>query len=213
MKVNDVPRLEIYLTSAENSYGITDSFWGNGEVFLSLFTKNTKYQHLIFREKRYISHKYKSNCTSETYYKCYAREFLKSDIFKACNATCSTQTLEIIAEDNMTIPEMCEKDSKEEKCVRTRINLISANWRKKNICPQKKCTIEEYVGIMAYEEFSDNVTYKKGFGYNFQPPQVVVVYEEYLIYDFVGMLGATGGMLGLFVGFSFSGEHFLLTFP
>ena len=31
----------------------------------------------------------------------------------------------------------------------------------------------------------------------------VKVYEEYMVYDFNGILGSVGGSLGLFIGFSF----------
>ena len=31
----------------------------------------------------------------------------------------------------------------------------------------------------------------------------IINYEEYLIYDFVGMVGSIGGSLGMFLGFSF----------
>ena len=34
-------------------------------------------------------------------------------------------------------------------------------------------------------------------------PEVVIVYEEYLITDFTVVLGSVGGTLGLFIGFSF----------
>ena len=30
------------------------------------------------------------------------------------------------------------------------------------------------------------------------------LYEEYLIYDIIGMVGSVGGTLGLFTGFSFA---------
>ena len=32
----------------------------------------------------------------------------------------------------------------------------------------------------------------------------MMVYEEYLIYDAVGMIGAVGGTLGMIIGFSFN---------
>ena len=35
-------------------------------------------------------------------------------------------------------------------------------------------------------------------------PETVMVYEEYLIYDTIGMIGSIGGTLGLFIGFSFT---------
>ena len=41
------------------------------------------------------------------------------------------------------------------------------------------------------------------FGYSFNEPRYVKIYEEYLIYDTLGMLGSVGGTLGLFIGFSF----------
>ena len=41
----------------------------------------------------------------------------------------------------------------------------------------------------------------------------IKVEEEYLIHDFVGMLGSIGGTLGLFVGFSFlSGISYILKY-
>ena len=35
------------------------------------------------------------------------------------------------------------------------------------------------------------------------PSTKILNYEEYLIYDFNGMIGAVGGSLGMFLGFSF----------
>ena len=32
---------------------------------------------------------------------------------------------------------------------------------------------------------------------------VVTIYEEYLIYDFIGMVASVGGTIGMFIGFSF----------
>ena len=37
------------------------------------------------------------------------------------------------------------------------------------------------------------------------PVQDMVVEQEYLIHDFVSMLGSIGGTLGMFIGFSFLG--------
>ena len=72
-------------------------------------------------------------------------------------------------------------------------------------CP-KPCSILEYSGKLdywanKYDQQSNNtiIIYLR-----FQIPEVITIYEEYLIYDFNGMLGSIGGTLGLFVGFSFS---------
>ena len=40
--------------------------------------------------------------------------------------------------------------------------------------------------------------------YRFAYPQVSTIYQEYLIYDGIGMIGSVGGTLGMFIGFSFS---------
>ena len=40
--------------------------------------------------------------------------------------------------------------------------------------------------------------------YKFGNPAKVNVLEEYLIYDFITMIGSIGGTLGLCIGFSFS---------
>ena len=40
--------------------------------------------------------------------------------------------------------------------------------------------------------------------YKFQKPKMKVE-EEFLVHDFVGMLGSIGGMFGLFIGFSLFG--------
>ena len=74
-------------------------------------------------------------------------------------------------------------------------------------CP-KPCSILEYSGKLDYwapkydhyQQYNDTITIHL----RFQSPEVITIYEEYLIYDFNGMLGSIGGTLGLFVGFSFS---------
>ena len=40
--------------------------------------------------------------------------------------------------------------------------------------------------------------------YQFEDDQDIIVYEEYLIYDTINMIGSLGGTLGIFIGFSFS---------
>ena len=59
-------------------------------------------------------------------------------------------------------------------------------------------------------ELYSNSRYNKGRGvsaiirYQFAYPQVLTIYQEYLIYDGIGMIGSVGGSLGMFIGFSFS---------
>ena len=41
-------------------------------------------------------------------------------------------------------------------------------------------------------------------GYMFDPPEMVTMHDEYLIYDEVSMIGSIGGTLGMCIGFSFT---------
>ena len=85
-------------------------------------------------------------------------------------------------------------------------NMDAEGFLYKYKCP-KPCSILEYSGKLDYwEPKNDHGNPNNTFIINlrFQYPEVTKVYEEYLIYDFNGMLGSIGGTLGLFVGFSFS---------
>ena len=72
------------------------------------------------------------------------------------------------------------------------------------MCP-KSCNIRRYIGEVVLSQNRpgniDNHTFVTYF--EFDPPYRVKVREEYLIYDFIGLVGSVGGTLGLFIGFSF----------
>ena len=68
----------------------------------------------------------------------------------------------------------------------------------------KTCNILQYSGDKEWEWDSGRKP-EVYFAYNFAPPKTVVVHEEYLIYDTIGLIGSVGGTLGMFIGFSFSG--------
>ena len=66
---------------------------------------------------------------------------------------------------------------------------------------QKPCTKVQYSGNYQSISSSENIAQ---FVYKFGNPAKVNVLEEYLIYDFITMIGSIGGTLGLCIGFSFS---------
>ena len=41
----------------------------------------------------------------------------------------------------------------------------------------------------------------------FMPPETKKVAVEYLLYDLIGVIGAVGGTMGLFIGFSMFGKY------
>ena len=77
---------------------------------------------------------------------------------------------------------------------------------------KKPCEIEQYIEdwkLWAENSFPNsnpNEESKLWFWlwYQFEHDQDVIVYEEYLIYDTINMIGSLGGTLGIFIGFSFS---------
>ena len=73
---------------------------------------------------------------------------------------------------------------------------------------RKSCIINSYNGKVHMKsdiimEVDDESQQGIIFWYSFNEPSYVKVYEEYLIYDTLGMIGSVGGTLGLFIGFSF----------
>ena len=69
------------------------------------------------------------------------------------------------------------------------------------VCP-KSCDIKKYLGEIVFrQDWGTNYTFETLF--EFASPYKVKVKEEYLIYDFIGLVGSVGGTLGLFIGFSF----------
>ena len=74
-----------------------------------------------------------------------------------------------------------------------------------DLCP-KLCTIEEYHGRIDYKD-DKTVTgmsnYTLVLYVRYGRPYKMSVSREYLVYDFIGMVGSVGGTLGMFIGFSF----------
>ena len=44
----------------------------------------------------------------------------------------------------------------------------------------------------------------------FMPPETKKVAVEYLLYDLIGVIGAVGGTMGLFIGFSMFGKYYFV---
>ena len=81
-------------------------------------------------------------------------------------------------------------------------------------CP-KHCKLTEYTGELSADYNYDNdgwITWEYIFD-----NELIEVYEEYLMYDIIGLIGTVGGTMGLFIGFSFfdissTVIHFIFSF-
>lgn len=80
------------------------------------------------------------------------------------------------------------------------------NISKTNACP-KQCKVLQYGGKVVYDDVyswapKSNLAQ---FSYEIDPPKKVTVYQEYVVYDAIGIIGSVGGTFGMFIGFSFTG--------
>lgn len=74
---------------------------------------------------------------------------------------------------------------------------------------KKSCTTLQYSGKVLYERLWDENGMKVSFRY--KTPEDTTVFEEYLVYDTIGVIGAVGGTLGMCIGFSFTNlTHFVM---
>ena len=71
---------------------------------------------------------------------------------------------------------------------------------------KKPCRVLEYQSEKIYDEARNETI----ISYQFAPPMMTNVQQEYLIFDLVGMIGSVGGTLGMFIGFSFSGVTYTI---
>ena len=98
---------------------------------------------------------------------------------------------------------MCDTNE-EINCFKDRKRDLASELKNGTSC--KSCSKIDYSGTLQFE--SENIKngdlYYKILSYQFDYPQVLTIYEEYLIYDGIGMIGSVGGTLGMFIGFSFS---------
>ena len=91
--------------------------------------------------------------------------------------------------------ELCEKGEENHRMVAKLHELLLPMMQK---CPIS-CIRTEYIGRQNSVKYS-----YPGLAlfWHFESTNVQV-YQEYLIYDEIGMIGSIGGLLGLFLGFSF----------
>ena len=199
-----LPSVEIFQSSEENANGVIIDSWEDGKVFALYAEKNTDFYPIIQPEK-YIYEPSKKKCRTQSFYECYST-FIFSTKFEEygnCSRKCFPVALPIMDALDIT---MC-KTKAEYDC---NFKLLEKYLEKITIemCP-RACTVLQYseTVIMGdrHKMFRPNESdYLRRYLYTLGKLQNVIVHKEYLIYDFIGVIGSAGGTLGLFVGFSFS---------
>ena len=185
------------ITSKVNSPGIIYETWKDGNPFMITINKNTAARYYIQPEKyRFLSHDKK--CQQESYYGCIAKQ-LDINEFKDCSKKCMPRIFSNLG-INYSIPFCHLNDTEAEQCALD----IGKNIVEQKISSncKKSCSNLRYFGDMSgINPVSPPSKNKKIKWYFFtyiltNDEFISNVFEEYLIYDVIGMIGSVGGTLG-----------------
>lgn len=188
----DIPMVNLRISSEENSYGITMDHWFDGKVIS--FQDVVGFRWVEFQPRKLVKMKSLGKCADYGFYRCFESQLTKQE-FEKCPRKCFS-----ISTYNKNTTMLC-KTKEEFRCSQE----IAHELKETSDC-LSACNIIDIDLSVQYQEDEDHVDARRNvtFGYRIANPKMKVK-EEFLIQDFVGMLGSIGGTLGLFVGFSFTG--------
>ena len=134
-------------------------------------------------------------CQKEVYYECIASKFDTTD-FKKCSNKCMPNVFSNMGKNYNTA--YCHNDTSNQQCMFDTMfkQEIASNCK-------KSCTNLEYFGEKFFEKKYPSD--KKDYDLYFLHYRLVnqdfkaKIYEEYQVYDAIGMVGSVGGTLGLYI--------------
>ena len=185
-----------YATSQENSPGFIDGTWKDGKPMQFAMNKNSfATYNMQPQSTKYLEQIGK--CQKESYYKCITSH-LDVIEFNKCSKKCIPNVFSNMGKNYST--EFCQNDTDSQQCI---FNHMLKQEFGSNCT--KSCSYLEYVGDVVL-----NVPYKSEYeNWNIYWLQCKLtnqdflskVFEEYLIYDAIGIIGSVGGTLGIFIVF------------
>ena len=185
-----------YLTSQDNSPGFIDSTWKDGKPLQIAIKKDTLVRYNLEPQMtKYLEQMGK--CQEEAYYKCIASQIDASE-FTECTTKCIPNIFSNLGNNYST--SFCDNDTASQKLIFNQMMEQRVGFNCK-----KSCSNLEYVGEFVldipYQSEKENWNiYLLEFKLTNQD-FVANVWEEYLIYDIIGMMGSVGGTLGIFIEF------------
>ena len=187
----EIPIIDIDISSASNSYGITLDKYFDGRISQIDFPRELENLGVQLKTEKRINSNSKTPCRKESFYECFENRFLKNGIGKCINF-CSPISL-----PNNKIHLCMNLDDM--KCANEIFLKVFQNITR-NECP-RPC---ESIGYSVQNQWMGQAknTHLFRFVYEFLINEHLQVYEEYLIYDTISLVGSVGGTLGIFVGFS-----------
>ena len=197
LMLEDLPSVKVFLSSEDNVYGVIFNQWYNGIVMKTdIIIGRKKSVQLKQEQYSYLTSNFK--CSLETAYGCFGKLLLTH--LNGSTSPCSEFSLPHIP--------ICKIDKTDEE------NSVFWNIYDMSI-PQcfkskKLCNTTDYLGMETYHGDSynhkHNVHKNRTISFKYSLiPNFATIYEEYLIYDFISMIGSVGGTLGMCIGFSFTG--------
>ena len=187
----------IYITSEDNSYGILDTTWMNGDETKFALHNLIPYPgaYIIYNLKA-VKTKYtneSSTCSEGNYFnKCMVKTILDASY----NCTDRCLPLSLPQYDSFEYFPPCQT-WEEYACMIDNVENIFINEIYET-CPTA-CETVEYTGKVLHTIYLDQSTFQ----WSYEIDNRMIVNEEYVVYDFAGFISSVGGMIGLFIGFSF----------
>ena len=200
-KANKPKKVEAFITSNSNAYGVIGGAWVEGDVYYTSVSvhKATKMGRVSLKAVGYKAHPSTSTCSkSLSYYECIGIIFLLKEHNKNCSTFCIPiiwkSIIELVTNETFII---CET-FKENYCMARLLDDIFTYESRQCL---ESCETLKYSG----RKLTDGAYYS---GSNAELAILFtsanfIEWEEYVIYDWIGMIGSIGGSLGLFIGFSF----------
>ena len=200
---DEIRKVKLFATSKYDRYGVLLNNWYDLEPLETVLEigKSSNVRKFDFNEILQ-----KNLCDENDIYKsiyhCLASH-LSVAYSKFCEKVCLSELMKslIPLENNITSLPECENFD-EFSCMSIRIEYALSSLRG-NCSDEKICKITQFKAKV--ESYDMALPYSNQNGINLMVSSTAFkrqVFEEYLVYDFIGMVGSVGGSLGLFVGFS-----------
>ena len=217
--LNRLPmKIFFFLTSAENSFGVEQDIFIEGNPYETQVSLQHQMKTILKPKKIEYLKEMRGGCEDSGFWNVVESTFV-SDIKRKCPIPCSTfklpsGTLEDCLKLGVPMTEV--------GCSFNVLYEVITKVLKNGFAP---CTKMEYEGkemeelkidgtttiiskrtdgselIILPPNFDEKITVI--FSYKFETPETTDVFSEYIIVDTMTMIGSIGGMLGLYVGFSF----------
>ena len=191
-----IPSAEVYFTSETNSIGIGRAYWYEGEELMVPVQLNTRKSIQITERKFNYLEETQGCSTKQSWYECYA-DLAEESSFENCPSRCLAHSIRHNGSENMVF---CKKNTEEWNCSNNFLRNLRKTFIENGTCP-RSCVITNYKGKIT-NDFAFDHKNTIAFSYSFAPPYISIIYDEYLLFDFLGLISSVGGTLGMFIGFS-----------